>query len=148
MFHHGEEDFITAMDIGVSPAIRDEIDGFRGVSGKNNLACAARIDKSGNLLSRVFISRSRLLRDAVNASMNIGSIALIISLHRVKHAARRLRGRGAVEIGDGRITCKNGKIFADTIDLKRAKFISVGVHIPHQRCFNEEKPSFGLKLGF
>jgi hypothetical protein len=98
VLHLGEHDGVTFVEVGASPRVGDEVDGFGDVLRPDESACRRGSDERGHLGPRFFVTLGRLRRDLVHAAMHVRVVGVVDLLHRVEHGLRLLRRCRGVEI--------------------------------------------------
>ena len=77
-----------------------EVDALCGASGEDNLFRLTGVDKLPHRLACRFVQVGSLLREVVNAAVDIGVDVEVFVAHGIKHAERFLRGGRIVEIDE------------------------------------------------
>ena len=123
MFHNADQDLITRLKHQISIAVRNQIQAFRCISGKNNLVRTFGMNKLTHPLSCPLVLFRRCLCKVIKSSQRIGIAVLIKISDRIDHFIWLLGGCRAVKI-DEFLILKNGKIFSYFL------YIKVPAHFP------------------
>ena len=121
MLHHREHHLVSLVQMALPITLRNEIQRFCCVSGKNNLLVLRRMNKLRYGMSGFFVFSGCIQAPVIQPPQRIG-IGILIKLRDcVQHTGRSLRCRGIVEI--------DVIVFAvKTAFVKNRKIVSVVFH--------------------
>ncbi len=99
VLHRRQEQRISRLERPAAPRVRDQVQSLGRVAREHDLA-GARPEERGQAPARILVERGGLLRDAVDAAVDVRVAGRVIAVHRVEHGLRLLRRRGAVEVDE------------------------------------------------
>src|SRR5947199_2684538 len=82
VLHLCQDNEIICMNIGVAPAIRDEVNALSGIAREDNLFALRRIDETSNLYTRIFHHGCSFFTEMVDTAMHISMRGLVVHVHR------------------------------------------------------------------
>ena len=90
---------VALAQVGARPRVRDEVDRLGGVAHVDDLVrVRRRAMKPATLAARGLERGGGLLRDRVDASVDVGVVLAVVAVHRVEHRERLLRRGRGVEV--------------------------------------------------
>ncbi len=99
VLHRADDDVVARADVGVSPAVRHEVNAFRGAANKHQFLRRAGVEERRRPLAHLLHSRRSFRAEGMNAAMH-RRIAVAVKFRLgVNHRFRLLRAGGAVEVG-------------------------------------------------
>ena len=99
MLHRADDDVVARADVGVSPAVRHEVNAFRGAANKHQFLRRAGVEERRRPLAHLLHARRSFRAEGMNAAMH-RRIAVAVKFRLgVNHRFRLLRAGGAVEVG-------------------------------------------------
>jgi hypothetical protein len=121
MLHVCDQYFIAGLQFRAQETLRDQVDGFGGATGKNDLAFGWSVDKLRQLSASSLIQICRFLAQRVNPAVNICVVLTIKIIDCVNHCERPLRRSRSIEIDQRFAThlpLQDRKIPADAVDIE------------------------------
>jgi hypothetical protein len=121
VLHLGGEHDIAGAQVGGAPALRDEIDGFRGAAREDDLGRVGGVEEFCGADAGGLVAVGRAHRERVQAAVDVAVVALVEARDRVNHHPGLVRGRGVVEV-DERLAARDrlvegGKFRADAGEI-------------------------------
>ena len=98
VLHHGEENFVPLLQVGVTPSARHEVDRFTGIAGKDDLPGSGGTHEGRSRAAGCLKSIGGAGTELVGAAMHVGVVAAVVLLQRLQHLAGLLTGGGVIEI--------------------------------------------------
>ena len=111
MFHFRENDGVAFVEVGSSPSVGHEVDGFGGAAGDDHLV---RVEALLEFGAAGFVAFRRFPGEGVNGPVNVGVGFRIVGVHRIDNDLWFLRGGGVVEVDQPvavDLALQNGKLF-------------------------------------
>ena len=131
VLHDREHDLVAGLDALAAEGVGDEIDGFGGIAGEDDLFLASGVEKRADLVARALIGLGRRVGEVMQAAMDVGIFGSIGVIEAVENGSGFLRGGGVVEI-DQRLAVnrqrEDRKILADAGDVVGA-VVHCGMHV-------------------
>ena len=101
VLHLGEEDFVAGAKIGGAPRLRDEVDGFCGASGEDDLGRVGGVDKLGKAGAGMLVGLGGAHGKRVQAAVDVGVVVGVVGVERGDDLAGFLGSSSAIEIDEG-----------------------------------------------
>ena len=121
VFHRGDQDLVTLLQVRSRVALRDQVDALRGPAYEDHLFGSRGVEEVLHLTAGALIRPGRSNAQGVKSAVNVGVVRRIESAHRVDHGLRLLRRRGVVQIDQGfavdRLR-KDGEVLSYALDVQ------------------------------
>src|ERR1700730_13442558 len=98
MLHGGDNDFVSAPDVGASPSLGYDVDALGGSAHEYNFPRIGGVQKPLHGRARFLVTCRSLFRKSVHAAMNIGILRGVVVDQGIDDGLRLLRGGGVIEI--------------------------------------------------
>ena len=98
MLHDRKHDLVAGFDALAAERIGDEIDGFGGIAGEDDLLFARGVEEGGNLFARILVGLGRLVGEKMQPAMHVGVLRGVSRFEPVEHDTRLLRRGRVVEV--------------------------------------------------
>ncbi|MNQ67951.1 hypothetical protein D3C85_824930 [compost metagenome] len=98
VFQSADDDLVTGLE-QVFQAIGQQVDGFGGATGEEDLRGAGGIQPVRRLGAAAFEGAGGALAGQVLGAMHVGRAAGVVAEQGIQHGLGFLRGGGAVEVG-------------------------------------------------
>ena len=119
VFQFRHQDPVAGPQHGAPVGLGDEVDGFRGAAGPDDLGRGRGVDASRDGLPRRLEGRGRRIAQGVGAAVHVGVGGSVVAAHGVQHGPGFLRGGGVVEVGDVVPAHDQGEVRANRRDVER-----------------------------
>ena len=100
VLHDGEHDLVALPDMRGAIGACNEVDGFRGIAGEDDLGIRACIDEAAHRLPRLLEIGGGEVAQVVQPAMDVGVFLSVGALDGVEHCSRLLRRSAVVEIDE------------------------------------------------
>jgi hypothetical protein len=97
VLHLRDHNRIAGLQNRTAIGVGDEVDGFGGIAGKDDLVARGGVEKVGNFVAHAFIRVGGAFGHPVQAAMDVGVLRFHRVNHRIDHRAGFLRGGGGVQ---------------------------------------------------
>src|ERR1700730_15393270 len=100
MLHGGDNDFVSAPDVGASPRLGHEVDALGGSAHENNFPSISGVQETLHGRARFLVSCRSLFGKSVYAAMNIGIVRGVVVDQGIDDGLQLLCGGGVIEIDE------------------------------------------------
>ena len=141
VLHLGDQDRVALAQVVARPRVREQVDRLGDVLGEDDLVGAG-APRNRATLARGFVRRGGLLRDGVDAPVDVGVVGAVVLVHRVDDRGGLLRRRRGVEVDE---TLAVDLPFEDREVGLDARDVEVGAHQAAASRRNVSKPSASMR---
>ena len=120
VLHGGNDDLVSAADVGSSPGLGHEIDAFGGPANKNDFAGIGGVEKSPHHFASLLVALGGPFGEGVHAAMNIGVLRLVVIHDGIDHGLGLLGSGGVVQVNERlavNLCRQNREILAQAVDV-------------------------------
>ena len=130
MLHLGQDQQVAGFQVAAGPGVGDQVDGFGGVAGEDDLFRRRSMDELRHGGTCFFIFGGGFLGQGMHAAVDIGIIGAVKSIHRFEDGTRLLGGGGGIKVDQRdagvHFPLQDGEIIAEGEDVQ--------VHVSSIKC--------------
>ena len=97
VLHLADQHRVAGPQVGARPGVGDQVDRLGHVAGEDRARDRA-VDEGRDPLPRALEQGVGLLRELVDAAVDVGVVVAVVVVERVEHGRRLLRGGGGVQV--------------------------------------------------